>query len=554
MLPKKYRARQAPSKQADLSPPTEQRDFTLAVFDPSLPFLRPSTAGVPVTTTTSLGIAAFNQGVRLISENIAKTELFPARREERGGWTPATDHPTYDLLRHAPNDYQTSFSFWATLLTHAVVAGFGVAEIKRSGGRVTGLHLLDPSFKPAVHDNRLIFQSGSTTFDAANLICIRGLSWTGLDAFSPVALANDMLGTRIAEARYQASMLGNGANANGHLEIPGNTNEQQRAQIRKGWNEQHQGSDNAGNLGLLWGGAKFVQTSYSPADAMVIESQNFGVAEVSRLLGIPGWMLGAPDAIKPSSTEEGMALFVALTLSPWFRQIQQELDLKLLSRDERRSLFYWHDTRNLTQGDSRSQVDEADKLIKIGVYSVNEGRLSLGMNPIDDERFNWHLIPVNNLQALETINPADPAPTQPAVNQPHPLHPDESKARAMRAMIADPFRRLAKVEATELRRLAKKDRFDVAATEHSARHAQKLAEALTPAIEVANAVLGLGLDAREIASDQSSQSLDELRSLWTTYDPASLPGKLETLIESWEGRAQALAERLLDPTHPPAPK
>ena len=437
-----------------------------------------------------------------------------------------------------PNAYQSSFTFWATLIVHALVAGNGFAEIKWSGNRPTGLHLLDPSFKPEVADNRLFFKSGTTYIANEDVICIRGISWDGLSALHPVNLARDMLATRISETKYQASLLSNGAQANGHLEIPGTTNEQQRGQIRQSWNEQHQGPTNAGNLGILWGGAKFVQTSYSPADTKIIESQNFGVAEVSRLLNIPGWMLGVPEAIKPSSTEEGMALFVALTLSPWFRQIQQELDLKLLSREERRSHFFQFDTRNLTQGDSRSQVDEADRLSKSGIYSLNEARLSLGMNPINDERFDHHYIGTNNQQAVETITPGEP--TQPEVNRASP-----QARRALQSLLADPLRRLAKIEANELRRLAKKDRFDLAAAEHSVRHASKLAEALEPAIAAINAVLGTSLDPRSIAAAHADESLGELRSLWIIHTPDALPAKLDEFLEAREAKPEVIASKLL---------
>ena len=513
-----------------LSTPTlENRNATL---DSSSGWIRPAlgmTAAPAVTTGSALGIAAFNQGVKLISESVAKTDLFPARREQRGGWTPAITHPAYDLLRHAPNSYQTAYTFWATLLVHALVAGQGLAEIKWAGNRPTGLHLLDPAFKPVVEGNRMVYRLNSQSIDAADIIAIRGLSWNGTDAFHPVNLAREMLWTRIAETTYQAATFANGAQASGHLEIPGNTNPEQRSQIRQSWNETHQGPNNAANLGLLWGGTKFVQTSYSPADAKLIESQNFGVAEVSRLLNIPGWMLGVPEAIKPSTTEEGMSLFVALTLSPWFRQIQQELDLKLFTREERRNLFFYHDTKNLTQGDSRSQVDEAERLSKSGLISLNEARLSLGRNPIDDERFDHHYIGTNNQQAVETIQPG--VPTQPAVNRGASPPKDDGQARrAMQSMLADPLRRMAKIEANELRRLAKKDRFDLAAAEHSVRHASKLAEALEPAIAASNAILGTSLDARSIASAHAEEILGELRSLWTIHTPDDLPAKLEEFL------------------------
>ena len=492
--------------------------------------LRQSIAGVPVTSMSALGIPAFAQGIKLITENIAKTPLFPARRNPRGGYTPAIDHPTYRLLRNSPNNYQTATTFWTVLMTHALIAGQGIAEIKRVKGRVTGFHLLDPSIKPTVEGDRIFYKVGDKKIDSRDVISILGLSWDGIDGLSIIDLANDMLGTRIAETKHQAAVLGNGAVPNGYVTIPGNSTPESRAELRHDVTAMHGGAGNAGKFGVFWGGAEFHQTSMSPADTQLIESQNFGVAEVARILNIPCAMFSAVDAAKPSSTEEMMSLFVAMTLSFWFRRIQNELDFKLLTLAEQDDLYFWHDTRKLTQGDSRTQVDEADKLIKIGVLSENEARLSLGMNPIDDERFDFHLIPTNNLEPLEWLVKGEA--TQPAVNKGPAAPKPDAEAKAIRSnqgLIALTVTRMAKAEAETLRRAAKKPDFHEVAAGLLAKNADKLADAL----DEINPLLEIPLDGRSIARKVADEALGELRSLWTTFPPEEMPAKVDEVLSRW---------------------
>ena len=380
--------------------------------------LRPSLAGVSVSTTATLGIPSYMQGVKLISEAVGRTDFMLVRSVQNRGRLPEVNHPAFDLVGKAPNSYQSAYTFWSTLITHALVSGLGAAQINRLGGEATGLHLLDPGFRPVVEGDRIVYRHGSDEVDGRDVIAIRGISWDGIDAYSPIDLSRDVLGTRIAETRYQAGVFGNGGRPNGYIELPGDPGKEQREEYRKSYEDAHSGPTRSGKVGLFWSGAKFVPTDYSPSDLTLVEGQNFGVAEVCRLLNISGWMLGVPDAIKPSSTEEGMALFVQLTLSSWFKQIQSECDCKLLTPEERQSLSFWHDTRELTRGDSRTQVDEAVSLSMNGIISPNDAAKSLGYNPSDDPRMDEPWFTTNNRQPLSTLRPGEA--TQPAVNRPEP--------------------------------------------------------------------------------------------------------------------------------------
>lgn len=373
--------------------------------------------GVPVTHNTVMGIAAFRNGVALISEGVAGTPLFPAIRGEGGGFTPATDHPCFDLLTHAPNAYTTAFDFWSSMMVNALVDGIGLATISRWDDDVSGFHLLPSGYKPKVEEGRVVYKRGNDTIDAADCIAIRGLSSDGFNLLSPTEANRDVLGTTLAENRHQQSLLANGATPQGHIETSGpqyNTTEQ-RGKLRDDWKARHGGPNNAGEVGILHN-AKWVNTTLSPIDMQILESKGFGVGEVARILNIALWMLGTPGAEPPSSTEEGLTQFVQITLRPWFYRIQQELSLKLLSPVERKTICFRHDDLSLARGDNRTKIETVEKMVRSGIWTLNEGRKFLGYNPVDLPQADELAMQTNNLQFISTIPIG--GSTQPAASRP----------------------------------------------------------------------------------------------------------------------------------------
>lgn len=156
----------------------------------------------------------------------------------------------------------------------------------------------------------------------------------------------------------------------------------------------------------------------------------------------------------------------------------------------------------------------------------------------------------NNFMFIEDMKPGEA--TQPAVSrppaeldgdeaEPNPLpqrkvKPDADAIRAVRAVIAEPIGRLARLEATALWRAAGKttERFDLLAAQHLNDSAARLCSALTPHVEAANAILGLSLTPDAIARDIAAEALAELREVWTVHSPEEIPGRVEPILARWE--------------------
>lgn len=385
-------------------------------------FTLPTIAGAVVTEQTSLSIAAVWRAVHIYADMKARMGLKVFTATDGGGSVVAPEHPNDRLLSLRPNRISTPFRFWNTLYGHVQTRGNGFAEIERGPDKnPVALHLLDPRNvdpQPTEDKKGIVYRlvREGKELPARDVVHIAGMGFDGVKGYSPVTYAREMLGLTISQETYQSGVMGNSATAGGHIEMPGGIKQDAADRLLDNWNKRHQGAERAGNTGVLTGGAKWVQTSFSPADAELILQRGFSVSEVARFWGLPVHMLGGPvEAGALTSLEEQNRQFVELSLMPWLESIEQELNIKLFRPSEWGVYFVKFDTRALLRGNIQAQTAENKEYFSIGVFTQNDILRSLGMNPIGPLG-DKHYIPTNNLTAIEDMKALPPpaAPTEEA--------------------------------------------------------------------------------------------------------------------------------------------
>src|SRR5438477_12286028 len=103
------------------------REFKTGGLDGTLGLLReiygrpPSKSGQTVNIDSMLSVATFFGGARVIAEGIAQSpcDLFQDRPE--GGKDLAVNDELYSILAVQPNELQTPFEFFETLVFHCVL-------------------------------------------------------------------------------------------------------------------------------------------------------------------------------------------------------------------------------------------------------------------------------------------------------------------------------------------------------------------------------------------------------------------------------------------------
>lgn len=101
---------------------------------------------------------------------------------------------------------------------------------------------------------------------------------------------------------------------------------------------------------------------------------------------------------------------------PWFRRWESAITRDLVVRDD--VYFAEFDTRGLLRGDLAAQANWLTSMLNLGIYSVNEAREVLNMNPIGpagDERYmQMNLTTMQGIAATAAVGNAGDA--EPADN------------------------------------------------------------------------------------------------------------------------------------------
>lgn len=410
---------------------------------------RKTNAGVRVDEDLALTYSAFWCGVRIISETVACLPLNMYRRLPDGDRELATDHHQYDLVKTAPNEQMGSLAFREGRTAHQVCWGNGFAEIERDGpdGEVLAMWPIHPSrIQPTRQrdtgedGSRLLPEypylvrnndGRQVPMRANEVLHVPGcLSEDGVWGKSAVAYARESIGMGIATERHGATSFGGGNVPRVVISIPGMKDPEARKHYRKEWKEVH-GSPDSAEVAILPVEAKLERLTMSNEDSQFLGTRGYNVTEMSRWLRLPPHMLGDLSRATFSNIEQQSLEFVIYSLMIWLCRWEEQLSLKLLSREERKDYYFEHELAGLLRGDLASRYTAYQVGLNSGFLTINRiCRLENmpGIGPAGDQHFVQ-----SNMTTAENIlrgvmiggasstapkataqDPAAPAPPEPA--------------------------------------------------------------------------------------------------------------------------------------------
>lgn len=189
-----------------------------------------------------------------------------------------------------------------------------------------------------------------------------------------------------AAARHAAAYFRNGARPSFIVTIPPGVDTRQAPQVidrvQNQIQQSHGGVDNAFRTIVLGGGATGLAIGNSPGEAQLVETRAQDFREVCAVLDMPfDDMFG-----DGSSTPEGEAR-VWKALMPWAKMGDDRFNAQVVRpepewRDQR--YFVKTDFNEALYGDLLVLSDKMCQEVTIGLRTVNEGRVPLGLPPRDD--------------------------------------------------------------------------------------------------------------------------------------------------------------------------
>ncbi|WP_245454426.1 phage portal protein [Bradyrhizobium sp. RP6] len=336
----------------------------------------PTSAGVIVTPYSAMTCAPVACAVRSISEPAGSLPLHIYKRLPDGGKEKATNHPLYKLLHDAPNGFAPAALFRTQLMADALLQPHGgFAQIVRvDGGKAAELIRLDPRTTPvAVDDSEIepIYKVNGREIAAADLIHIpspaydqrKGLVGEGREA---IALA-------LVLERHASRLFGNGARPSGVLSLKGNVTVDTLTTAKAAWQAAHSGA-NSGGTAVLPSDASWQAMTFNSVDSQFLEMRTYAVAEIARLFRVPLHMLMQVDRAQPRSIESIGQEFLSQALLPRLKAFEQELELKLLTPEERDQYCIEFNVDGFARADLLTRAQAMSTAVSSRVLNPNEAR------------------------------------------------------------------------------------------------------------------------------------------------------------------------------------
>lgn len=376
--------------------------------------------GIYIDQQRALAISSVWCAVNLIAGAVGYLPMHVYRRLNEGK-NRATEHPAYPLLHLRANPYMDAMTFRETLQGHVLFHGNGYAEIERNGaGQPIALWPLLPNMVTCkVEDGAPVYEirlpkGPSAMLPPSRVLHVRGLGFDGLKGYSVIDYAAENLALTAAIEEFGAKFFKNGVYPSGVLETDGSLNQKQYDALKASFDKNSAGLSNAHRTLILQMGLKWHQIGADPKAAQLLVSRKYNVEDVARWFNVPAYMLQSDSTQARATIEQKADDFIRWTLLPWLRRWEMEVNYKLFAEtDIQAGYLAEFRLEEMLRADANTQAQVDAIYLQNGIYSINEVRNRLNMNPV--EGGDEHLQPLNLTPVDGSATPGGmKKPTSPA--------------------------------------------------------------------------------------------------------------------------------------------
>ena len=334
---------------------------------------------------------------RVLSETLASMPCATYRKQEDLSKKEANDIGLYDILHYEPNQETTPFNFKEGLMMNLCLGGNGYAQKIFSSNKIPellALYLLDYENVTSERDKstkrmtyKVRYDEGSIskekTMTRDYIFHIPGVSMNGITGIIPINYAAKAIELGLTYESFGINFYKNGANTNMALSHPKTLKDDARERLKKQLEEKVTGIKNVMKPWLLEDGMTVKELTIKPVDAELLLSKYFSIEEVCRFYRVPLHLVQHLLRATNNNIEHQSLEFIIYTMLPWAKRIEENINLQLLTRDERKAGYFSEFKMDIfLRGDMATRAAAYSTGRQWGWLSVNDIRRLENMNPI----------------------------------------------------------------------------------------------------------------------------------------------------------------------------
>lgn len=341
--------------------------------------------------------ATYFSCIKIISESIAKCNLQLKRKTDKGEFV-ETEHYLFDLLRLRPNPCMNAIDCYKSFVALSRHYGIAGLYINRTyNGKIEGLY-------PVKIDNVIIDDERMFDYSVKNkvlytvsipgiisymdcldneLIILKNFTFNGIEAKANKTITKESLDSSIRSQNYLNKLFSNGLTNKIAVQLTSQIKEE--SELKKIQEKFNRIYSNTGKIFTIPAGYEVKPLNLTLADAQFTELRRLTKEEIAMSFHVPLSKLGWVKENAKSAEQDNLQ-FLSDCLQVIFQAIEQEMDFKLLTLNERKKGYKIRFNINtMLRTDAKTQAEIINSYVKNGVYDLDTARELLGLKLIGGE-------------------------------------------------------------------------------------------------------------------------------------------------------------------------
>jgi len=335
--------------------------------------------------------------ISILANSVARCPINVIKPQSDGSRLPDKTDYRYPLLHWQPNPYTSIHKMLQTWEWHCNTNGNAFGKIWRDGaGRAVKVTLIPPSTFIGVKEVRgnlyYTFKeaNGEKAYNAENILHFYNVTKDGMTGVSPLTAIRLNMTSSWQAYNTINNMYQNELRASKALKWPQfMPNKKAQQEALKQFKQEYNGAQAPGIV-TIPDGADLVDLQITPEDAQFIETIKFNKTDIASAFRVPLTNVGVLEAAKFNSVEMMAQEFIQLGLGDRLKMYRTELEMKLLSMEEKMNgTSIEFNTNALLQLDYKTRIDGYTRLIQNGQMTPNYANIleNLPTYPEGDKHF-----------------------------------------------------------------------------------------------------------------------------------------------------------------------